>query len=36
LLILVPALTYLFRLVLQGRLDAEYRPLTAGDDRTKA
>jgi cytochrome d ubiquinol oxidase subunit II len=36
LLVLVPALTYLFRLVLRGRLDAEYHPLTAGDDRTRA
>jgi cytochrome d ubiquinol oxidase subunit II len=30
--ILVPALWYLFRLVLRGRLDQEFRPLTAGDD----
>jgi cytochrome bd ubiquinol oxidase subunit II len=36
LLILVPALTYLFRLVLRGRLDTEFHPLTAGDDRTRA
>jgi cytochrome bd ubiquinol oxidase subunit II len=34
--VLMPALTYLFRLVLRGRLDAEFHPLTAGDDRTKA
>jgi cytochrome d ubiquinol oxidase subunit II len=38
-LVLVPSLWYLYRLVLQGRLDQEYepldqrfRPLTAGDD----
>ena len=30
-LLLVPALWYLFRLVLRGRLDTEFRPLTAGD-----
>jgi cytochrome d ubiquinol oxidase subunit II len=32
-LILIPSLTYLFRLLLSGRLDPELRPLTAGDDR---
>jgi cytochrome d ubiquinol oxidase subunit II len=31
LVILVPALTLLFRLVLQGRLDTEFRPITAAD-----
>jgi len=30
-LLLAPALWYLFRLVLRGRLDTEFRPLTAGD-----
>jgi cytochrome d ubiquinol oxidase subunit II len=35
-LLLVPALRYLFRLVLRGDLDREYHPLTAGDDRTNA
>jgi cytochrome bd-type quinol oxidase subunit 2 len=36
LVILVPALTLLFRLVLSGRLDTEFHPITAGDppDRT--
>jgi cytochrome bd ubiquinol oxidase subunit II len=33
LLVLVPALTLLYRLVLQGRLDTEFRPITAGDRR---
>lgn len=31
LVILVPALTLLYRLVLTGRLDTEFRPITAGD-----
>jgi cytochrome bd ubiquinol oxidase subunit II len=38
--VLVPSLWYLYRLVLQGRLDQEYepldqrfRPIDAGDDR---
>jgi cytochrome d ubiquinol oxidase subunit II len=31
LLILVPALAYLYRLVLRGRLDTEFRPITAAD-----
>jgi cytochrome bd ubiquinol oxidase subunit II len=31
LLILVPSLTVLYRLVLQGRLDTEFHPITAGD-----
>jgi cytochrome d ubiquinol oxidase subunit II len=35
-LVLVPSLRYLFRLVLRGELDKEFRPLTAGDDRTEA
>jgi cytochrome bd ubiquinol oxidase subunit II len=35
-LVLVPSLRYLFRLVLRGDLDTEFRPLTAGDDRTEA
>jgi cytochrome bd ubiquinol oxidase subunit II len=35
-LVLVPSLRYLFRLVLRGELDDEFRPLTAGDDRTQA
>jgi cytochrome d ubiquinol oxidase subunit II len=34
-LILVPALWYLFRLVLRGELDQEFRPLTAGDDQAE-
>ena len=33
-LLLAPALWYLFRLVLRGRLDTEFRPLTAGDRGT--
>jgi hypothetical protein len=40
-LILVPSLAYLYRLVLQGRLDQAYEPLDqrfqpfrAGDDRS--
>jgi cytochrome d ubiquinol oxidase subunit II len=32
-LVLVPSLRYLFRLVLRGDLDREFRPLTAGEDR---
>jgi cytochrome d ubiquinol oxidase subunit II len=35
-LVLLPSLRYLFRLVLRGDLDTEFRPLTAGDDRTQA
>jgi cytochrome d ubiquinol oxidase subunit II len=35
-LVLLPSLRYLFRLVLRGDLDAEFRPLSAGDDWTKA
>jgi cytochrome d ubiquinol oxidase subunit II len=35
LLILVPALWYLFRLVLRGELDQDFRPLTAGDDHAE-
>jgi cytochrome bd ubiquinol oxidase subunit II len=35
-LVLVPSLRYLFRLVLRGRLDTEFHPLSAGDDRTQA
>ncbi len=31
LVILIPALTLLYRLVLSGRLDPEFRPITAGD-----
>jgi cytochrome bd ubiquinol oxidase subunit II len=31
LVILVPSLTLLYRLVLSGRLDTEFRPITAGD-----
>lgn len=31
LIILIPALTLLYRLVLSGRLDSEFRPITAGD-----
>jgi cytochrome bd ubiquinol oxidase subunit II len=31
LVILIPALTLLYRLVLSGRLDTEFRPITAGD-----
>jgi cytochrome bd ubiquinol oxidase subunit II len=34
-LVLVPALRYLFRLVLRGDLDTEYHPLAAGDDRIR-
>ncbi|HSI79288.1 MAG TPA: cytochrome d ubiquinol oxidase subunit II [Solirubrobacterales bacterium] len=30
-LVLVPALTFLYRLVLQGRLDTEFRPIVAAD-----
>ncbi len=33
LLLLIPALTYLFRLVLRGRLDDEFHPITTGDRR---
>jgi cytochrome bd ubiquinol oxidase subunit II len=33
LVILVPALTLLYRLVLQGRLDTEFHPITAADKR---
>jgi cytochrome d ubiquinol oxidase subunit II len=36
LLLVVPSLRYLFRLVLRGDLDTEFRPLSAGDDRTQA
>ncbi|HTE61948.1 MAG TPA: cytochrome d ubiquinol oxidase subunit II, partial [Solirubrobacteraceae bacterium] len=32
LLILVPSLWYLYRLVLQGRLDQPFEPLNTGDD----
>jgi cytochrome d ubiquinol oxidase subunit II len=32
-IVLLPSLRYLFRLVLRGELDKEFRPLTAGDDR---
>ncbi len=35
-LALVPALWLLYASVLRGRLDAEFHPLTAGDDRTEA
>jgi len=35
-LVLVPALWLLYASVLRGRLDAEFHPLTAGDDRTEA
>jgi cytochrome d ubiquinol oxidase subunit II len=35
-LVLLPSLRYLFRLVLRGDLDTEFRPLSAGDDRTQA
>jgi cytochrome d ubiquinol oxidase subunit II len=35
LLLVVPSLGYLFRLVLRGDLDTEFRPLSAGDDRTQ-
>ena len=31
LIILVPSLTLLYRLVLSGRLDTEFRPITASD-----
>ena len=31
-LVLVPSLVLLFRLTLQGKLDQEFRPLTAGDE----
>jgi cytochrome d ubiquinol oxidase subunit II len=31
LLILIPALTFLYRLVLAGRLDTEFHPITAAD-----
>jgi cytochrome bd ubiquinol oxidase subunit II len=33
LLLLVPALVYLFRLVLRGHLDEELHPITTGDER---
>lgn len=32
-LVLIPALAYLFRLVLQGRLDDEFHPITTGERR---
>ncbi len=32
-LLLIPALVYLFRLVLRGRLDDEFHPITTGDRR---
>ena len=35
-LVLAPSLRYLFRLVLRGDLDREFRPLAAGDDRQEA
>jgi cytochrome d ubiquinol oxidase subunit II len=35
-LVVLPSLRYLFRLVLRGDLDTEFRPLSAGDDRTQA
>jgi cytochrome d ubiquinol oxidase subunit II len=35
-LVLLPSLRYLFRLVLGGKLDTEFHPLTTGDDRTQA
>ncbi len=35
-LVLIPSLRLLFRLLLRGDLDREFRPLTAGDDRTQA
>ena len=33
LLLLIPALVYLFRLVLRGELDDEFHPITTGDQR---
>jgi cytochrome d ubiquinol oxidase subunit II len=33
LLLLIPALTYLYRLVLRGQLDDEFHPITTGDER---
>ena len=33
LLLLIPALAYLYRLVLRGRLDDEFHPITAGERR---
>ncbi len=33
LLLLIPALAYLYRLVLRGRLDDEFHPITAGEQR---
>ena len=32
-LLLIPSLWYLFRLVLRGKLDTRFGPLTAGDPR---
>jgi hypothetical protein len=32
--VLIPSLAYLFRLVLAGKLDKEYHPMTAGDEGT--
>ena len=31
--LLIPALTYLFRLVLRGQLDDEFHPITTGERR---